>query len=134
MEGLEEKPCTGRPAYITEGQRKQLNEFIKKKSNHLLADALSGAIYMTTSLNCDKHYHPNSIYYLLAHMGFSWITSCSKHPKPSQKIQDDLKKFQIETILKIPSRVDVWFQDEARFGQQNKQHVFGQLVGRDLAW
>ena len=35
-----------------------------------------------------------------------------------------IKKFQAETILKIPghvgvNRVDVWFQDEARFGQQN---------------
>ncbi|HAS8403146.1 TPA: winged helix-turn-helix domain-containing protein [Vibrio vulnificus] len=24
-----------------------------------------------------KHYHPDSIYYLLNHMGFSWITSRS---------------------------------------------------------
>ncbi len=37
---------------------------------------------------------------------------------------DDFKKFHIETILKIPGHmgldnVDVWFQDEARFGQQN---------------
>lgn len=35
-----------------------------------------------------------------------------------------LKKFQIQTILKIPGhvaldRVDIWLQDEARFGQQN---------------
>ena len=35
-----------------------------------------------------------------------------------------LKKFQIETILKIPGHisldnVNVWFQDEARFGQRN---------------
>jgi transposase len=35
-----------------------------------------------------------------------------------------LKKFQIKTILKIPGlvsldSVDIWFQDEARFGQQN---------------
>jgi len=35
-----------------------------------------------------------------------------------------LKKFQIKTILKIPGhisldRVDIWLQDEARFGQQN---------------
>lgn len=35
-----------------------------------------------------------------------------------------LKKFKIETILKIPGHiglehVDIWFQDEARFGQQN---------------
>ena len=35
-----------------------------------------------------------------------------------------LKTFQLETILNIPGhvaldKVDVWFQDEARFGQQN---------------
>ncbi len=35
-----------------------------------------------------------------------------------------LKKLQLETILNIPGsvaldRVDIWFQDEARFGQQN---------------
>jgi transposase len=35
-----------------------------------------------------------------------------------------LKKFKIETILKIPGhigldKVDIWLQDEARFGQQN---------------
>ncbi|MEZ8886090.1 winged helix-turn-helix domain-containing protein, partial [Vibrio sp. 10N.247.311.13] len=46
----------------------------------------------------DKHYHPNSIYYLFDHMGFSWITSRSKHPKQSQQIQDDFKK--------IPNRND----------------------------
>ncbi|HHC6465212.1 TPA: hypothetical protein ACN36C_003908 [Vibrio parahaemolyticus] len=26
-----------------------------------------------------EHYHPDSIYYLPDHMGFSWITSRSKH-------------------------------------------------------
>ncbi|QWL01191.1 winged helix-turn-helix domain-containing protein, partial [Vibrio parahaemolyticus] len=26
-----------------------------------------------------EHYHPDSIYYLPNHMGFSWITSRSKH-------------------------------------------------------
>jgi len=36
-----------------------------------------------------------------------------------------LKRFQVETILHTPGhlpldRIDVWFQDEARFGQQNK--------------
>jgi transposase len=35
-----------------------------------------------------------------------------------------LKKFQLKTILKIPGhialdQVDIWLQDEARFGQQN---------------
>ena len=40
------------------------------------------------------------------------------------KLRKSLKKFQIKTILKIPGhipleRIDIWFQDEARFGQQN---------------
>ncbi|WP_413251636.1 winged helix-turn-helix domain-containing protein, partial [Vibrio natriegens] len=30
--------------------------------------------------------------YLLDHMGFSWITSRSKHPKQSKQTQDDFKK------------------------------------------
>ncbi|PSU21554.1 hypothetical protein CTM97_15570 [Photobacterium phosphoreum] len=57
-------------------------------------------------------------------MGFSWITSWSKQ---SQQAQDNFKKFKIETIIKIPEhigfdKVDVWFQDEARFGPLS---VFG---------
>ncbi|WP_249255387.1 winged helix-turn-helix domain-containing protein [Vibrio cidicii] len=61
---------------------------------------------------------------MLEHMGFSWITARSKHPKQSQEAQDDFKKLKIETTLKILGHialehVDVWFQDEARFGQQN---------------
>nr|WP_272898588.1 winged helix-turn-helix domain-containing protein [Photobacterium phosphoreum] len=65
----------------------------------------------------DKNYHPDSIYYLLKHMEFSWS-------KQSQQAQDNFKKLKIETIIKIPGhigldKVDVWFQDEARFGQQN---------------
>ncbi|MFA0195690.1 helix-turn-helix domain-containing protein [Vibrio artabrorum] len=43
LEGLEEKPCTGRPAYITEGQRKQLNEFIKKKAESPSGGRLVGS-------------------------------------------------------------------------------------------
>ncbi|WP_152977170.1 helix-turn-helix domain-containing protein [Vibrio natriegens] len=47
-----------------------------------------------------EHYHPDSIYYLLDHMGFSWITSRSKHPKQSQQIQDDFKKTKSKRSLR----------------------------------
>ncbi|HIF9458686.1 TPA: helix-turn-helix domain-containing protein [Photobacterium damselae] len=36
-----------------------------------------------------KYYHPDSIYYLLNHLGFVWITSRSKHPQKSQAIQEN---------------------------------------------
>lgn len=47
-----------------------------------------------------------------------------------------LKKFQLETILNTPGhlpldRVDVWFQDEARFGQQNQTtHIWAKTGTR----
>jgi hypothetical protein len=37
--------------------------------------------------------------------GFLWITSRSKHPKQCDKIQEDFKKFKIETILKISGHI-----------------------------
>jgi transposase len=46
-------------------------------------------------------------------------------PNNQQRNRKLLKNFQLETILHTPGhlppeRVDVWFQDEARFGQQNQ--------------
>jgi hypothetical protein len=121
----QEKPRKGRPAYLNAEQCQQLSAFIKKEAESPSAGRLVGSdIHDYIVKHFDKHYHPNSIYYPLDHMDFSWITSRSKHPKQSQQIQNNFKKFQIETILKIPSHirlesVDVWFQDDARFGQQN---------------
>ncbi|WP_156731404.1 IS630 family transposase [Photobacterium phosphoreum] len=125
LEGLQEKPRSGRPAFLTSKQREQLSNYIKLKAQDSSGGRLIGADIHTYILKeFDKNYHPDSIYYLLKRMGFSWITSRSKHPKQSQQAQDNFKKFKIKTILKIPGhialdKVDVWFQDEARFGQQN---------------
>nr|WP_193277924.1 IS630 family transposase [Vibrio navarrensis] len=125
LEGLKEKPRTGRPPFLTPEQKERLSQYIKDKADNIQGGRLTGAdIHAYIAKEFGQHYHPDSIYYLLDHMGLSWITSRSKHPKQSQEVQDDFKKFKIETILKIPGHialehVDVWFQDEARFGQQN---------------
>ncbi|GAD91194.1 hypothetical protein VHA01S_073_00060 [Vibrio halioticoli NBRC 102217] len=91
LEGLQEKPRTGRPAFLNVEQREQLSQFIKSRAADSSGGRLTGA-YIVQEF--DKHYHPDSIYYLLNHMGFSWITSRSKHPHQSQQIQDDFKKIQ----------------------------------------
>ncbi|WIG77317.1 IS630 family transposase [Photobacterium damselae] len=125
LDGLKEKPRTGRPPLLTPKQRKQLSQYIKDKAHDTQGGRLTGAdIHAYIVKEFGKYYHPDSIYYLLNHMGFAWITSRSKHPQQSQAIQEDFKKFKFETILKIPGHialksVDIWFQDEARFGQQN---------------
>ncbi|WP_284205863.1 IS630 family transposase [Psychromonas marina] len=69
-------------------------------------------------------YKKSNIYNLLHELNLSWIATRSKHLKQSIDAQENFKNFQIKTILKIPGhvaldRVDIWFQDEARFGQQN---------------
>ena len=46
-----------------------------------------------------KTYHLDSVYVLLKKLGFSWITSRSKHPKQSKRAQEDFKK--------IPNRNDL---------------------------
>ncbi|HGS5045119.1 TPA: hypothetical protein ACMDVT_004365 [Vibrio parahaemolyticus] len=48
-----------------------------------------------------QHYHSDSIYYLLDHMGFSWITS---PPKQSQLTQEDLKNSKSKRSLKSQKR------------------------------
>ncbi|HDY7739958.1 TPA: IS630 family transposase [Vibrio vulnificus] len=125
LEGLQEKPRTGRPAFLNAEQREQLSQYIKARAMDSSGGRLTGNDIHAYIVNeFGKHHHPDSIYYLLNHMGFAWITSRSKPPRQSQQIQDDFKKFNIETTLKIPGHmgldnVDVWFQDGARFGQQN---------------
>ncbi|CAM3885260.1 Transposase [Vibrio aerogenes CECT 7868] len=116
LEGLQEKPRTGRPPFLTPEQREQLSQYIKSKAHDAQDGRLTGPdIHAYIVKEFGKYYHPDSIYYLLDHMGFSWITSRSRHPKQTQEIQTILKKFKIETILKIPGHmplehIDVWFQ------------------------
>ncbi|MBR9875089.1 MAG: IS630 family transposase [Vibrionaceae bacterium] len=107
LEGQKEKPRTGRPPLLTSEQREQLSQYIKDKAHLSQGGRLTGAdIHAYIVKEFGKHYHPDSIYYLLDHMGFSWINSRSKHPQQSQAIQEDFKKFKFETILKSPGHVD----------------------------
>jgi len=40
----------------------------------------------------NKTYHPDSIYYLLNKLGFSWVTFRSKHPQQDKEVQQHFKK------------------------------------------
>ncbi|RWX53611.1 IS630 family transposase [Photobacterium chitinilyticum] len=95
LSGLQEKPRTGRPAFLSPAQQKQLTDFIELRAKSNEGGRLTGAdIHTYIMKEFGKNYHPDSIYYLLKHLGFSWITSRSRHPKQSDKIQEDFKKIQ----------------------------------------
>jgi len=94
LAGLQEKPRTGRPPYLSAKQHTQLAKYIEQRaSNTQEGGRLTGAgIHRYIQSEFGKSYHPDSIYYLLNHMGFSWITSRSKHPKQSIDAQEAFKK------------------------------------------
>jgi len=93
LEGLKEKPRTGRPAFLSSKQKIQLTEFIKEKAKTDDGGRLIGAdIHAYIEREFNKTYHPDSIYYLLNKLGFSWITSRSRHPKQDKEAQQHFKK------------------------------------------
>ncbi|MGS0696954.1 IS630 family transposase [Shewanella sp. 0m-4] len=93
LAGLQEKPRTGRPAFLSTEQQAQLADYIEKRASSDQGGRLTGAhIHNYILSEFGKTYHPDSIYYLLNHMGFSWITSRSKHPKQSIEAQEEFKK------------------------------------------
>jgi len=93
IEGLTSKPNTGRPSKLTSKQKQDLSAYIKSNAvkpngGRLIAEDITQ--YIETNFNVE--YKQNSIYNLLHTLGFSWITSRSKHPKQSQECQDAFKK------------------------------------------
>ena len=93
INGLENRPIQGRPHSLTEEQLKLLGAYIEKqiectdKGGRLTAQDICD--YISTCFGIK--YHRDHIYKLLKKQGYSWITSRSKHPKQSEKVQDLFK-------------------------------------------
>lgn len=103
----------------------QLKDFVTTTSIKPNGGRLQGRdvqAYIEAEFNVK--YQNTNVYHLLPGLNLSWISTQSKHPKQSVEAQEAFKKSLIKTILKIPGhlpldRVDMWFQDEESFGQQN---------------
>lgn len=95
LEGLKEKPRSGRPSRLNETQLAQLSEYIRNNSikesgGRLNAQILVNYIAQEFKLN----YCVSNVYRLLHKLGFSWITSRSRHPKQSDEVQEAFKKIR----------------------------------------
>lgn len=95
LDGLKEKPRSGRPCNLNEQQLSQLSQYIhdnsiKPKGGRLKAQTL--VAYITQEFKVD--YSIDNIYRLLHQLGFSWITSRSRHPKQSDEVQEAFKKIR----------------------------------------
>lgn len=93
VEGLDTKKQKGRESYMSSQQQSELTTYIDKQSQSDEGGRLTGeSIRQYIIQHYGITYHPNAIYKLLHHLGFSWITSRSRHPKQSQAAQDVFKK------------------------------------------
>jgi len=93
LKGLETKKNKGRDSYLTSTQKQQLSAYLEMQCTSPSGGRLTGdAILKYIQRHFDVNYHPNAIYKLLEQLGFSWITSRSKHPKQSIEVQAAFKK------------------------------------------
>lgn len=93
MAGLEAKKAQGRTCPLSIKQRERLFDYIDQHSRSAKGGRLTGeAIRLYIADEFQVNYHSSAIYKLLHLVGFSWITSRSKHPKQSQAVQYEFKK------------------------------------------
>lgn len=93
LTGLNEKPRSGRPFRLTKQQRALLTRYVESNAVKEGGGRLQGAdiqIYILEQFGVE--YELSNIYRLLDKLGFSWITSRSKHPKQSEAQQAAFKK------------------------------------------
>lgn len=93
IEGLQSQPKPGRPAHLSQKQQEQLKKFIennavKSDGGRLIAEDVR--IYIKDAFQIE--YQLGNTYRLIHALGFSWITSRSKHPKQSTAAQEAFKK------------------------------------------
>ncbi len=93
LAGLEDKPRYGKPSALSDKQKQQLSRFIDSRTQTDKGGRLTGMYikeYIETEFGVN--YHPSHIYKILSKLGYSWITSRSKHPKQQSGVQDAYKK------------------------------------------
>ena len=96
LDGLISKKSSGRPHRLSDQQKSNLQTYIienavKNNGGRLIAEDIR--VYIQDVFNVQ--YTQRNIYHLLQDLGFSWITSRSKHPKQSEEAQEAFKKITI---------------------------------------
>lgn len=95
VSGLDSKSPPGRPPKLSAQQLNQLAQYIEIQSYSTEGGRLMGqdiCAYINAEFGIT--YHRDHIYRLLKKLGYSWITSRSRHPKQSDDVQDVFKKVQ----------------------------------------
>jgi transposase len=93
LAGLDYKPSPGRPPKLSSGECEKVSLFITQSSRSSKGGRIIAAdIQRYIQDNFGVQYQQSNIYRLLHELGFSWISSRSKHPKQSEEVQEAFKK------------------------------------------
>ncbi len=82
LDGLQEKPRSGRPALLSSSQEKLLSQYIEQNTSKPAEKRLTRSdvhLYIKQEFNVDCH--PDYVYTILKRLGFAWVTSRSSHTK-----------------------------------------------------
>ena len=123
-EGLIEKEGRGRSPRLAKSDEEKFKDLLDK-----LHDERNGGRVTVSDIQdllateFDCNYSRSGTYTLLDRLNIVWISGRSKHPKHSQEVIDDFKETFPEEVdilkeLLSTDKIEVWWQDESRVGQQ----------------
>ncbi|GAB5540185.1 MAG: hypothetical protein Salg2KO_22880 [Salibacteraceae bacterium] len=93
LAGLDARPPPGRPPSLTPEQRTRLSRYVEFQSQSDKGGRLTGeAIREWIASELGIEYKLSNVYRLLHEMGFSWLSSRSRHPRQSEQAQEEFKK------------------------------------------
>jgi transposase len=99
LDGLKEKPRSGRPRALFTEQLKKLKAYVVSHAIKPDGGRLKGTLVITyVEQEFGVSYSLTNIYRLLHQLDFSWIASHSRYPKQSQDAQDEFQR--------IPNGID----------------------------
>jgi transposase len=125
LQALHERPHTGRPARLT---GPDLQRFEQRLDNGPIPEdgtcTLRGPeIRRILAQEFGVILGRQATYDLLHRLGFSDLMPRPRHPNSNEEVQEFFREIVVEQIAAIAEQhpgdeVRVWFEDEARFGQQ----------------
>lgn len=124
MDALLEEAGRGRQKKLPRNQEEKFIKEVKKLQEDRQGGRIVGKDIQKLLLDkFNIEYCLNSVYVLLDRVGFSWISCRSKHPNNSAEAIDSFKEDFPDIVEKVKEKVEdkkieVWWQDEMRVGQQ----------------
>lgn len=123
-EGLIEKKGRGQKPRLPKEKEEEFKDFLdelheNKNGGRVTVDDIQKLL--ATKFDCN--YSRSGVYTLLDRLNIVWISGRSKHPKHSQEAIDNFKETFPEEVSIIKEifdndKIEVWWQDESRVGQQ----------------